>query len=967
VFIEIGGSHGESAGHVIYCIIGSRLTVTFAPPEANSPFFLEVPYSMIAGLEISSTMIQNKGTKSQDFAPTLVIQLQNRPDNCVINAVKQRSAEIKVLLADIDTLEYAHKTLSAAWKNHRELASQIGGILDATQDRSVLDEQSERGSSPVVSGAAVDAVMLQGEAAVDLEEVEAQVADIAQEHESAAVLGSDTPAATVNEATSMRLAPAAGKLTRLMSALSPEPDEPVGRSLVASSDKPTPTSKTNGASLQTSEPKVQAAHRPLKTRVQATTKGTVKNLVIGRKRVAKSKTARTKEINKENEDIFDVPSSEEPGEESNKMPDKVVKNGQPTKASKTKARGWPSKRVADGYQPSQPVGRIPESTCDSTWAKAAKKVVVVAPMVATDSNVPDKTILFDPNVPELDNTSSKSMRSDNREPLNQRHIENAPGGSEVSQDLDSLAYESLESGAINFDAQIGNGNVEINYDLHPVNDAMEANETRKILTGAPKNGCNSAAAQRRVAETSPNKTSVAKSGLRTTVKPRQADVPYSMTKRGTTRYPSVIDEQSARKTKIVSFGKSGPNNQGRRSARLEVAETLLLSEDSVLAQLSPPRPLHIGGSAMSMQQKLPPCPRIGDKEAKAPSKKRPQQKTPAPRAVKRQKATDVAPDDPEFVPIEELEHKSSTPKVLRSASQRSVVITDKGSPMVEMIDAGANSIIQDLMEPLSDKKVIAATKGGSLWQMLDRSITEDRTVSQVQETKPSSSESDCLDVLRGSSASRVVATKRAQDPVDKQEGGNALDPFSNSSSDGRPETTFVQRLATKVNEPQGPAIYRHDIVHTDAVEVESDSSTDMELNNDEVQHQQAEEEWEASLEPRHRDVLDMLCRIARRFVGHIVDCEGVLTEVLMDYFKDGEELLQNYDQKQIETLRLHHSNPRKGVPSRASATGTETLTKLKSEHTRLRDNVHEQLKAWKQSHDTQTEHILQLEALGGSA
>jgi hypothetical protein len=61
-----------------------------------------------------------------------------------------------------------------------------------------------------------------------------------------------------------------------------------------------------------------------------------------------------------------------------------------------------------------------------------------------------------------------------------------------------------------------------------------------------------------------------------------------------------------------------------------------------------------------------------------------------------------------------------------------------------------------------------------------------------------------------------------------------------------------------------------------------------------------EMEWGAALLPRHRTILDILSRISRRLVIHLVDSETAVNDIIEDYVRDGNELLENLEKSRRE-------------------------------------------------------------------
>ncbi|KAK5162388.1 hypothetical protein LTR16_012272, partial [Cryomyces antarcticus] len=54
-----------------------------------------------------------------------------------------------------------------------------------------------------------------------------------------------------------------------------------------------------------------------------------------------------------------------------------------------------------------------------------------------------------------------------------------------------------------------------------------------------------------------------------------------------------------------------------------------------------------------------------------------------------------------------------------------------------------------------------------------------------------------------------------------------------------------------------------------------------------------EMEWEASLNPQQRNIIDVLARISHRLVRHLIDEETAVADIATDYERDGTQLIEN--------------------------------------------------------------------------
>jgi hypothetical protein len=152
---------------------------------------------------------------------------------------------------------------------------------------------------------------------------------------------------------------------------------------------------------------------------------------------------------------------------------------------------------------------------------------------------------------------------------------------------------------------------------------------------------------------------------------------------------------------------------------------------------------------------------------------------------------------------------------------------------------------------------------------------------------------------------------------------------------------------------------------TEKIDEASNSSTDMELDEPEGQDLGAYNKWEEGLEPRHRNILDVLRRISHRLVGHVVDCETAITDVIEDYFKDGALLLSEFDHKRVTQLQQHQASNLTSSPASAGR-NSRMETFLRREQSKLRGDVRGHLAAWKRATDAKVEGLKKLEALATS-
>ncbi|QDS72649.1 hypothetical protein FKW77_002540 [Venturia effusa] len=137
------------------------------------------------------------------------------------------------------------------------------------------------------------------------------------------------------------------------------------------------------------------------------------------------------------------------------------------------------------------------------------------------------------------------------------------------------------------------------------------------------------------------------------------------------------------------------------------------------------------------------------------------------------------------------------------------------------------------------------------------------------------------------------------------------DPFSSSQkNDEASQSFFMRRLATLMGDGASKAIGGHVAEDADKTLVEdvpmedvesSSSSSDNELavvveEPEEEDNERAEVmEWEAALQPRHREMFEVLGRITRRLVSHLIDSETAVEDIVDDYSRDGTRIVEEFE------------------------------------------------------------------------
>ncbi|OCK80430.1 hypothetical protein K432DRAFT_443168 [Lepidopterella palustris CBS 459.81] len=105
------------------------------------------------------------------------------------------------------------------------------------------------------------------------------------------------------------------------------------------------------------------------------------------------------------------------------------------------------------------------------------------------------------------------------------------------------------------------------------------------------------------------------------------------------------------------------------------------------------------------------------------------------------------------------------------------------------------------------------------------------------------------------------------------------------------------------------------------------SSSATRVPQEQISAEQEEKmEWEASLKPHHRAVLDMLTRISRRLVRQLVDSEVALTGIIGQYERDRYALIERYTREHEAAQATYF----KGIDESKKAMAQELIDKVKS-------------------------------------
>lgn len=136
------------------------------------------------------------------------------------------------------------------------------------------------------------------------------------------------------------------------------------------------------------------------------------------------------------------------------------------------------------------------------------------------------------------------------------------------------------------------------------------------------------------------------------------------------------------------------------------------------------------------------------------------------------------------------------------------------------------------------------------------------------------------------------------------------DPFSSSHKNEEARQSFFMLRLAKLMEERASNPANGDLVEdADKTLVEDVSMEDLENSStsdeglamvveepeEEGEENGEEMEWEAALQPRHRDMFEVLGRITRRLVSHLIDSETAVEDVIADYGRDGSRIVEEFE------------------------------------------------------------------------
>jgi hypothetical protein len=315
---------------------------------------------------------------------------------------------------------------------------------------------------------------------------------------------------------------------------------------------------------------------------------------------------------------------------------------------------------------------------------------------------------------------------------------------------------------------------------------------------------------------------------------------------------------------------------------------------------------------------------------------------------------DVAPTDNEF-----WSKKSS------QVSQRNVRISKDGSPILVdlrkryrvdrergfgQMDEEENELLQHVHSQCHSHRISSMDEARNAHIM-----------SSNRKAAPHSPEAGSQ-AISGHAPAHAV-----QEALARSQHLNISNPFERAGQSSGGNPAFVQKLwrivASKSNAmPDMELTLVEDERRCDGTSDSSDTYDDETMDVDEEKSGPSAEDiaWEESILPRHRNLVDVLGRITRRLVGHLIDSETAIDDIIEDYTTDGEFLINELEKahrdKCERLINKFHDSTHQIVGEYR-----HSLRKISTDQRMISNSVGNGLTYWRQGQDTQKSHIKRLE------
>ena len=284
--------------------------------------------------------------------------------------------------------------------------------------------------------------------------------------------------------------------------------------------------------------------------------------------------------------------------------------------------------------------------------------------------------------------------------------------------------------------------------------------------------------------------------------------------------------------------------------------------------------------------------------------------------------------NPVEITREKAAEKTSSRRKSSNVSQRSVHISTRGSPIP--IDEPFSEIgTSPPADNTEDMTFMDANEVSDLpwlegdYPVFSADIARIGTHVMSSNSKPIPQHPDADSrAISGYVPERVV-----QEAVVLNQHREVVDPFVNEQESLERKSAFMLKLSEIAAEMAKARLAEQSkLDDADKTFVEDEDMADATIQPEAHGSGPSVEEmeWEGSLEPRHRSILEVLGRIARRLVSHIIDSETAVQDIIEDYVRDGTYLIEKLESAHREQcdkilVSIHGSRQKLGKEYAQSA------------------------------------------------
>lgn len=1012
--VECEGRHVTSSTGLLCSVQDSQLVITWANPVADDPFFLEISHHVFQQLEPSQAVLQDQRTGSQSTVPLLSIHLLNVPDhNYMINASKYKERVIKLHFADKKTLSYAITVLGKAKRTRSEPQSQISEVLKAYRPDDTLaspTESSEPELEPHVNAFSIhEDVIDSGELVgtpIMHEATPKRATERTPRHAEKMDLPSDdemVPQSIVHDS------------VQEQRQTTPDTLDGVELSDVDSPPKPRSNSGRKPMKPKAVPKDAVTKRKPGRPRKELGSKAaaiTAKNLPAKKlksptKLLPKVLETRTSNAKKDNADIYEFPddTDERAPREKTKAPTKGA--GVKAKSNaKPARRGRPPKVKATDPKKVAASKSVPASVVASTTRSTRsqkRKLDEQAKVDELQDEHPALNAIVQNGDNDVQEPLPNEVPSQSRAPNSQAPPAALSGFEADIGDYDAqfepvpaLQISSKVLGVI----QVGESALTPQAKLRqkPVTKAVPSSDVKQVSGEAPSS------ASRGIKRMQPSlvdenvtkkkkiigfaKNGPKNQGRRPVQRSPLAEIPEEELTSKSHELPSAVAISSHKKPASISSKTTQDVISSRTAKEKQAAVTRIVGSPAGKRRQDD---LELPGRKRSKVVED-----VADNDGFIPIEffdaPASAVKVPA-KTPRRRKSTHVTENGSPQNLTRSTKDKKVWSNLLDPLSD-DVPIANNVQPKAPLVEApqsspaAANAQSSDRGSIYPESNVVSPPKEvepsapvakmlpsspeaveAEDEDMMDELASSDPIALEAKRTvvKPSllPSSSEIADVpMEGRTLDKGHADVIREAPPAVFQVRNDDDPFTSATSkNDAVEPDFVQRLrsvsARVVPPPRASAAEAIEQPHADEMEIDSNSSSDVDMDEVEAQDKAAEAEWEAALQPRHRTLLASLNHISRRFLAHVMDCEGALVAEVSDYFRKGSEVLKDMDEKHI--AQIHRL---KAQAQRGGRLGVDPVmvSKMRVEHKKTKDRARGALDDWQKMHDGRVKQVKDLRA-----